>query len=67
MFKLVAYKYGRLYGIKTGKDNVLSMLIQETGKPDKIVYHKKSVSLYYHDDKFTERYTIPVEYWTGEH
>lgn len=66
MYKLIAYKYGRIYGTKTGKEKVLSMLIQEIGKPSNVVYRKKTVAVYYHDDKFTEKYILPIEYWEGK-
>lgn len=63
MFKVIAYKYGRIYGIKTRKNAVLSMLIQETAKPDNVVYNKKTVNLFYTDGKFSEKYTLPIEYY----
>ena len=66
MFKLAAYKNGRFYGMKTGKNNVLNMLIQETTKPVMVEYFKRSVRLTYTDNKFTEYYTIPIEYYKGE-
>ena len=65
MWKIIAYKYGKQYGIKTGKNAVLSMLIQETGKPNNVIYHKRSVTVFYADDKFTERYTVLINYWTS--
>lgn len=66
MFRLKAYKNDRFYGEKRGKNEVLYMLVQETTKPINIIYNKKTVSLIYKDKKFTEIYTIPIEYYEGE-
>lgn len=65
MFRVIAYKYGKFYREKTGKNAVLSMLIQETTKPDNITYNKKTVNLFYTDGKFSEKYTLPIEFYCG--
>lgn len=65
MFRIIAYKNGHIYGIKTGKNAVLSMLIQETTKPNNVVYNKKTVNLFYTDGEFSEKYTLPIEYYNG--
>ena len=61
MFKLVILKYGNEYGRKTGKQAVISRLLQE-GKPNTINVFKRSFQACYYDGKFSDIYTLPIEY-----
>jgi len=65
MFKFKVYKNGRIYDEQTEKTAVLSLLARETVRPGHIQYNKKTVNIVFSDSKFTEVYTIPVEYWKG--
>ena len=61
MFKLVILKYGNKYGQRTGKQAVLQRFIQE-GKPTTVNVFKRSFQACYNDGKFSDIYTLPIDY-----
>ena len=66
MFKVVAYKDNVFYGQKTGKNAVLSMLVQELKEPDYVYHGTENAVAIYKDGNFEEIYVIPIEYWNSK-
>ena len=57
------YKYYNLQFVRTKKTEILPRLLQESGNPSSVEYHKNSVTLYYWGKKYQTAYTVPVDVW----